>query len=192
MSLFWVLKWGGRSGYGKLWTFVICPGEILTSKFHSNFNLRNKNTKKFAILRTWKEICNALYFSIYSIESLKWSVVGVSTLAANWCIIGVYFLGIIGWDPTVSKSNQWAHVEIFRLFYISFEVLSPFSSQKIHNFPEVLNLNRLFLELNQFTYNSRFSPILWSGKPAISYIWTGWVWEITGWSSRLQENYWSF
>jgi hypothetical protein len=24
---------------------------------------------------------------------------------------------------------------------------------------------------------------------AISYRWIGWVWEITGWSSRLQENY---
>ena len=28
------------------------------------------------------------------------------------------------------------------------------------------------------------------GEPAVSYKWTGWVWEITGWSSRLlQENY---
>ena len=30
------------------------------------------------------------------------------------------------------------------------------------------------------------------GEPAVSSRWTGWVWEITGWSSRLQENYWSF
>ena len=31
----------------------------------------------------------------------------------------------------------------------------------------------------------------WSGpgEPAVSYKWTGWVWENTGWSSRLQENY---
>jgi hypothetical protein len=29
-------------------------------------------------------------------------------------------------------------------------------------------------------------------EPAVSYRWTGWVWEITGWRSRLQENYWSF
>jgi hypothetical protein len=28
------------------------------------------------------------------------------------------------------------------------------------------------------------------GEPAVS--WTGWSWEITGWSSRLQENYRSF
>ena len=27
------------------------------------------------------------------------------------------------------------------------------------------------------------------GEPTISYRWTGWVWEITSWSSRLQENY---
>ena len=30
------------------------------------------------------------------------------------------------------------------------------------------------------------------GKPAVSYRWTGWVWEITGWSSRLQGNHRSF
>ena len=30
------------------------------------------------------------------------------------------------------------------------------------------------------------------GEPAVSYRWTGWVWEITGWSSRLQANYRSF
>ena len=30
------------------------------------------------------------------------------------------------------------------------------------------------------------------GEPAVSYRWTGWVWEITGWSSRLQKNYRSF
>ena len=30
------------------------------------------------------------------------------------------------------------------------------------------------------------------GQPAISFRWTGWVWEITGWNSRLKENYWSF
>jgi hypothetical protein len=29
-------------------------------------------------------------------------------------------------------------------------------------------------------------------EPAVSYRWAGWVWEITGWSWRLQENCWSF
>jgi hypothetical protein len=30
------------------------------------------------------------------------------------------------------------------------------------------------------------------GEPPVSYKWTGWVWEIIGRSSRLQENYRSF
>jgi hypothetical protein len=30
------------------------------------------------------------------------------------------------------------------------------------------------------------------GEPAVSYRWTGWVWDLTGRSSRLQENYRSF
>ena len=36
------------------------------------------------------------------------------------------------------------------------------------------------------------SMLLWSWarrEPAVSYRWTGWVSEITGWSSRLEENY---
>ena len=40
-------------------------------------------------------------------------------------------------------------------------------------------------------YWSTFPSYDW-GEPAVSYKWTGWVWEIFGWSSRLQENYWSF
>ena len=38
-------------------------------------------------------------------------------------------------------------------------------------------------------------PPTWScdqGELAVSYRWTGRVWEMTGWSSRLQENYRSF
>ena len=35
-------------------------------------------------------------------------------------------------------------------------------------------------------------PVYDRGEPAVSYKWTGWVWEITGWNSRLQENYRSF
>ena len=30
------------------------------------------------------------------------------------------------------------------------------------------------------------------GEPAVSYRRTGWVWDITGWSSSLQQNYQSF
>ena len=30
------------------------------------------------------------------------------------------------------------------------------------------------------------------GAPAVSYRWTGWIWEITGCSSRMQENCPSF
>ena len=34
-----------------------------------------------------------------------------------------------------------------------------------------------------------YLPVYDPGEPAVSYRWTGWVWKITGWSSRLQENY---
>ena len=58
------------------------------------------------------------------------------------------FLGIVGRDPSDSKSN-WLHVGIFRFCFPSFEVYSIESSKMISNSPEVLNFNRLFLILNQ-------------------------------------------
>ena len=51
---------------------------------------------------------------------------------------------------------------------------------------------------HNFTVTARGSWLVahvWSydrWEPAVSYRWTGWVWEKTCWSSRLQENYGSF
>ena len=71
------------------------------------------------------------------------------------------FVDTINQDPSGSKSNQW-HVGILRSTLLFWGVF-PRSSKMVGNFPEPL---------------------------AVSWRWTGWVWEITGWSSRLQENYW--
>ena len=60
--------------------------------------------------------------------------------------------GIIGQDPSVSKSNQ-LHVDIFRFFFYLSQVYSIDSSRMMGNFPEVLNFNRLFLKLNRFVCN---------------------------------------
>ena len=38
----------------------------------------------------------------------------------------------------------------------------------------------------------RFSPWMTEENRQVSYRWTGWVWKITGWSSRLPEHYRSF
>jgi hypothetical protein len=49
------------SGYDKLWTLAICLGQLLASKIHGNFNLRNKITVKNNIphdfrLPSWEKI----------------------------------------------------------------------------------------------------------------------------------------
>ena len=62
------------------------------------------------------------------------------------------FLGIVGQDPSDCKGNR-LHVHIFQVCLHSFEVYSIDSSEMIGKFPEVLNFNRLFLELNQFICN---------------------------------------
>ena len=51
------------------------------------------------------------------------------------------FLGIVGQDPSDSKSN-WLHVHIFPVLLYSFEVWSIDSSKMIGKFLEVLNFNR--------------------------------------------------
>ena len=51
--------------------------------------------------------------------------------------------------PSVSKSN-WLHVDIFQSLFIKMGVYSLDSSKPIGESPEVLNCNRLILELNRF------------------------------------------
>ena len=64
------------------------------------------------------------------------------------------FLGIVGEDPSDSKSN-WLHVDIFRFCSHSFDEVysSTDSSKMIGNSPEFSNSTRLFLKLNQFICN---------------------------------------
>ena len=62
------------------------------------------------------------------------------------------FLGIVGQDPNDSKSNR-LHVGIFLVLLYSFEVYSIDSSKMIGISPEVLNFNRLFLDLTRFICN---------------------------------------
>ena len=58
-------------------------------------------------------------------------------------------LGIIGQDPSVSKSNQLP-VDIF-MFFLCLYCLYHF--KMIGKFSEVLNFNQLFLKLNWFVCN---------------------------------------
>ena len=66
----------------------MCSNQLLASRFHGNFNLRNKITIFYChfLQPSWflssytGTIRNTLYFSTYGIESLKWPVMGASTL----------------------------------------------------------------------------------------------------------------
>ena len=77
------------------------------------------------------------------------------------------FLGIVGQDPSDSKS-KWSHVDIFRGCFNLFEVYSIVSSKIIGNSPEVSNFNRYY-----FNSRSYFSQILFG-----LYIWLGSKWFI--------------
>ena len=45
------------------------------------------------------------------------------------------------------------------------------------------------VNIRLFISSQNIIQIYDQGEPAVSYKWAGWVWEITGWSSRLLENY---
>ena len=58
------------------------------------------------------------------------------------------FLGIVGQDPSDSKSNR-LHADIFQSCFHSFEVYSCIESSTMTGiFHGVSNFNRLFLKLN--------------------------------------------
>ena len=69
------------------------------------------------------------------------------------------FLGIVGQDPSDSKSSR-LHVDIiFRFCFHSFGVYSSIDSSKLtSNSPEVSNFNRLVLKLNRSICNE--PPVL--------------------------------
>ena len=78
-------------------------------------------------------------------------------------------LGIVGQDPSDSKSNQ-LHVDIFRFCFHSFEVYSIIDSSKmIANSPEVSHFNRLFLKLNWCIHN--YLPVLPEPWFRLSLVW---------------------
>ena len=62
------------------------------------------------------------------------------------------FLGIVGQDPSDSKSN-WLHVHHLPVLLYSLEVYSIHSSKMICDSPEVSNFDWLFLKLNWFICN---------------------------------------
>ena len=76
----------------------------------------------------------------------------VPTFATSWFNSWGVFWGINNQIPSVSKSNQ-LHVVIFWGLFMNFEAYSINSSRMMVIFPEVLNLNWLFLILNWFNCN---------------------------------------
>lgn len=75
------------SGYGKLYTLVICLGRLWAFKIHSNFEyqiIRKKIIKK--LQSSWRlssytrKFCTTLYHSKFGVGSLKRLVMGTSTL----------------------------------------------------------------------------------------------------------------
>jgi len=68
------------------------------------------------------------------------------------------FLGIVGQDPSDSKSN-WSHVDIFRVSFNSFEINSIDSSKMIGNSDEVSNFNRYYFNLRSYFLHNVFGLI---------------------------------
>jgi hypothetical protein len=97
------------------------------------------------------------------------------------------------WQLLSTSLTDWSQA-IDTLSYIGEECLI----RKPNHGTEVFDPSHAFMvsrKLLDLLLDSSVYLRLWlydRGPPAVSYKWAGWVWEITGWSLWLQENYRSF
>ena len=83
-------------------------------------------------------------------------------------------LGTLGSQPVMMPKNlpdHWIKLHVVTLFA---NLCGTLVDNIPHNYP-----------LRQFLIIVISTPL---EEPAVSYRWTGWVWKITGWSSRLQRE----
>ena len=132
MCWFWLLKWGGMSGYNRLLTSRIFSGQLLTSKAHSTLSLKNKTVEKITVLPefylpSWEKC--ALPYTSHDLAQnlLKWLVFFYSTCRCH------FYLAILpmrnrlsekglaaGWnfkamDPSLIQGGNHVTVHIFCL-----------------------------------------------------------------------------
>jgi hypothetical protein len=121
--------------------------------------------------------------SVFSTNESGWSVLVTGSQSQVWSGPYIQFPGrfweTIGWDPSVSKSNQ-LYGHIFGVLLYQMDEFFVNFSQWINNFAWSLELQSIhMLTRSQF---SPFISLLWGhewGELAASSRWTGWVWEIT-------------
>ena len=95
------------------------------------------------------------YFTFTIIIEANWYVLCIQTRKDSYeCCFQRpgRFLGIIGQNPSVSKSNRLL-ILIFGVFIYYIEVCSIDSHLMMGSFPEALNFNWLFFKLNRFICN---------------------------------------
>ena len=100
------------------------------------------------------------------------------------------FFGIVGQDPSHSECNR-SHVVIFRQlpWLVRFKAPEILPSTTTGQRPTRWLVDISFSSLAESPEEVGCGAMIGELEPAVSYRWIGWVWEITGWSSSLQENY---
>ena len=92
-------------------------GPTLASRFHRNFNLRNNTTKKIAFFLIWKINCSALHYSKFGSKSLKWSIMGTSTLDIDFMhIVECTWRNVLSMFSSKIFS-QWSISPLLNCFY---------------------------------------------------------------------------
>ena len=159
------------SSYGSTYRSTMCYPNFTTSKLVAISIFMRKNNFFFAFslkfvtlnspLLLLLNICKLSYLIGYSCPNLLRNLGPPHYLRTknmpNQC--PGRFLGIIGWDHRVSKSNRLLHVGSFRVSFTNSGYCSSDSSKMMGDFPEVLNLNQLSLKLNQFICSWRSVPL---------------------------------
>ena len=130
----------------RVWNFgwqVLFP--CLKSWIPKGLPLQGMESKHLLIVHFFKEKVHKRLVTVKCIFHSSASSIHADAWASAREVVWAY---TVGQDPSDSKSNQ-LHVHIFRFWsFHSFEVYYFIdSSRMISKFPQVLNFNRLFLEL---------------------------------------------
>ena len=105
---------------------------------------------------------------------------------SRFCLIWYIDIGFTRMD-SASNLKTWKRISI-QIAQCAVLIFERSFQPSFSSYVSYLNKSELIVVLQTFTTSPWNVHVTLWGELAVSYRWSGWVWEITGWSWRLQEN----
>ena len=135
--------------------------------------------------------CNELYLLTHNntnLNTTNWIPRKCSLMNGNWIsLLAVFCCSVLFFPLPYPKFSCSRHY-----YSLLRPCLVPVPETPRHRLLDLLVLSseKSFSSTSQIValHNYSFMCSNDQGEPAVSYRWTCWVWEVTGWSWRLEEN----